>query len=62
MGRSCRYLVSFLRKIASCWVVVNHAFNLKIQEAESCDHFEFQDSLVYRVSSRIVRQSYRETL
>ena len=41
-------------KNRSCLAVVAHSFNLRTQEAEHCDLFEFQDSLVYRVNSRLV--------
>ena len=41
-------------KNRSCLAVVAHSFNLRTQEAEHRDLFEFQDSLVYRVNSRLV--------
>jgi hypothetical protein len=40
--------------------MVAHAFNLSTREAEAGGYSEFQDSLVYRVSSRTARAAQRK--
>ena len=46
----------FLRKIASCWALVAHTL------AETSDLCKFKDSLVYPVSSKIVRTLLQRNL
>jgi hypothetical protein len=50
-------------KMPASWAVVAHTFNPSIGRQRQVDFFEFEASLVYRVSSsRTVRATHRETL
>jgi hypothetical protein len=47
-------------QILKRWALVVYPFNPRTREAEQADMFEFEDSLVYRTSTRTLRVTQRD--